>query len=283
MGLSTAWWCNGHMITAMIAQLDLQASAPNVLETANQVLAPLNGPLTYGLSDTFVETACWADDIKDMGSLLLMSDWHYINKPYNIDGLLNATGEEVYNILYGIEQALDVLRYPDLTQAPLETSLMLRFLIHFVGDLHQPLHATQMFSNAFTSGDLGGNLFPIEFSSDVNNLHKLWDWGMGIIGTDCQRPLSKDGWKEITDYAKIIMLEHSRKDLEQYLEDTRLADWVQFSYDNAVENSYGDIELGGKPSKDYKERGRKIVKRQLALAGYRLSDLLKEVWNTPKK
>jgi len=107
-GLSTAWWCNGHMVTAMIAQLDLMSTNPEVMTTVNSILAPLNGALTHGLSNSFVETACWADDLKTYG-FYPSNDWHYVDKPYNYDGLLDATGPETNNILWAISQAQQTL------------------------------------------------------------------------------------------------------------------------------------------------------------------------------
>lgn len=43
--------------------------------------------MTHGISDTFVEAACWADDLKDF-YMEAMTNWHYIDRPYNYDGLL---------------------------------------------------------------------------------------------------------------------------------------------------------------------------------------------------
>ena len=58
-------------------------------------------------------------------------------------------------------------------------SFNLRMLIHFTGDIHQPLHTTSRFSKDFPNGDLGGNKFhltPRANSTDpITNLHALWD------------------------------------------------------------------------------------------------------------
>mmetsp|Transcript_12463 Transcript_12463/g.12526 ORF Transcript_12463/g.12526 Transcript_12463/m.12526 type:complete len:183 (-) Transcript_12463:281-829(-) len=181
------------MVTAMIAQLDLQANNPDVYTKAEQILAPLNGLLTHGLSNSFVETACWADDLKTY-SFEISNDWHYTNKPYNVDGLLNATAGSTNNIIWAINQAMNTLRNVNPNNAPLEASLQLRYLIHWLGDLHEPLHAIQRFTVAQPNGDAGGNFFKIYYdgNSEVNNLHKLWDWALGTIGDDCPRPLSNE-------------------------------------------------------------------------------------------
>lgn len=273
---SYAWWCNGHMITAMIAQLDLAKNSPEVLQTANQVLAPLNGALSHGLDNTFVETACWADDIRYFG-VDSMTLWHYIDRPYNLDGLLNATRSSI-NVLWGINQTISTLKNDNHLNAPLETSMMIRFLIHFVGDMHQPLHNTELISKLFPNGDAGGNLFPIVYNSQINQLHKLWDWALGVSGDDCPRPLSKQGWGTITKISQEIMDELPRKDLAEFLSDPYIDNWSVNNFHIAVNAVYEGIEMNGRPNEGYLLRGRKIAKKQLALGGYRLADILRSLY-----
>jgi hypothetical protein len=57
-------------------------------------------------------------------------------------------------------------------------SFCLRWLVHVVGDVHQPLHTTQRFSDQFPTGDQGGNLCLINRTE--RNLHALWDQGGGV-------------------------------------------------------------------------------------------------------
>lgn len=267
------------MVTAMIAQLDLLSSNPEVLEMANEVLAPLNGALTHGLSNSFVETACWADDIKYY-QLLASNEWHYIDKPYNYDGLLDATGPESNNILWAMQQSMATLGSQNVDTSPLETSLQLRYLIHWLGDIHQPLHATQRFTISQPYGDAGGNFFKTYSTENpsVTNLHKLWDWGLGTIGNDCPRPLTEDCWNEITSYGKNIIKEWPRSRLEEYLNEPSTENWATDSFHNAVQKVYKDMTEGKPPSLEYMIRGKPIISRQLALGGYRLADLLRSIW-----
>ena len=51
----------------------------------------------------------------------------------------------------------------------------LRMFIHFVGDIHQPLHATSRFTVEFPDGDRGGNSFKLTKQGEVSELHALWD------------------------------------------------------------------------------------------------------------
>ena len=54
-------------------------------------------------------------------------------------------------------------------------SFNLRLLIHYVGDIHMPLHATTMYSEDFKQGDRGGNSFHIDGDEGIDELHALWD------------------------------------------------------------------------------------------------------------
>ena len=54
-------------------------------------------------------------------------------------------------------------------------SMALRLLIHFMGDVHQPLHAANMYSKEFPEGDKGGNSIKLKYRYGANNLHSVWD------------------------------------------------------------------------------------------------------------
>jgi S1/P1 Nuclease len=275
---SYAWWCNGHMTVAMVAQLDLISRYPEVFETCQGLLAPLNGKLTHDKANTFVETACWADDIKEF-SFEEFNSVHFIDRPYNPQGLLYPSGSES-NIIWAIQNLQQTLQQQTAITAPLETSLSLRFLIHFLGDLHQPLHATNMWSNVFPNGDLGGNLFPINFNADINELHALWDSCMGVFEDDLERPLDSAGWDSVTLWASWAMANYTREDLSADLLVTDLDKISIDSYLKAVAYAYPDIEYGGTPSQDYLESRWQVILKQIALGGYRLSDILVSVLST---
>jgi hypothetical protein len=51
----------------------------------------------------------------------------------------------------------------------------LRLLIHYLGDIHQPLHTVSRYAKEFPKGDMGGNLFMLKQVGEVNELHALWD------------------------------------------------------------------------------------------------------------
>lgn len=68
-----------------------------------------------------------------------------------------------------------------------EKSLLMRYLIHVLGDIHQPLHASTLVNEQFPNGDQGGNLFLIKYSENIENLHKLFDSGADKLGESITR------------------------------------------------------------------------------------------------
>ena len=154
------------------------------------------------MTETLVESACYPDDLKTF-HLLAMNSWHFIDKPVNADGLLNIDARSNGNSVWLIQNAMDTLQASkDLT---FERSFMLKFLLHVVGDLHQPLHSSSLYNRMFPNGDLGGNLFPIEFNDEINELHALWDSGIGHLTPDPPRPLSSDNMAMLEKLADEFM------------------------------------------------------------------------------
>jgi hypothetical protein len=75
----------------------------------------------------------------------VFNNWHFIDKPYNPDGILHTTGYSE-NVVWAIQQALGTLQKnnPNYKNAILETSIAMRLLLHLVGDYHQPLHVATL-------------------------------------------------------------------------------------------------------------------------------------------
>ena len=273
---SWAWWCTGHMLVAQIAQTDLQENDPAALAWAQGLVANLAGSLTHGTSDTFVESACWPDDIK-VFNLQAMNDWHYVDQPYNPDGMMNIIEYSNGNALWAIQQFEATLTSPNRDEAPLETSIAMRYLLHLIGDMHQPLHVTELFSGVFPLGDQGGNLFPIVFDTQIIELHALWDACMGRYEEDPVRPLNTTFATFLETEADALMTQYTRTNLAVPLSDPNITDWATANYHLAVTYAY-NITYGGRPSQNYLDVSWDVIQKQLALAGYRLSDLIQMVY-----
>jgi hypothetical protein len=266
------------MATAMVAQLDLMRDASDKLTRAQKAVSVLAGNLSHNLSDTFVESACWADDIKSY-RFLASSTWHYIDLPYSMDGTNAPADNEIENVVWAIKQGYSTMTGYKRDSAILETALMIRYLIHFVGDLHQPLHATTMFSSKFPSGDRGGNSFKVSFDSQISNLHSLWDSVLGELEQDISRPASSAALANLETFSKGLMSKYTRADLAAELSVTDWNQWAQGSTDLAKEYVYDGITPGGSPSQDYIKRGIDVANKQIVLGGYRLADIIRKIYN----
>jgi len=89
-----------------------------------------------------------------------------------------------------------------------ERAFMARYLLHLIGDIHQPLHNTMMFNETYKTGDLGGNLIHITTISGADiNLHSYFDSIAEEQDTKIPivRPLSPEDRKKIEDMSELIM------------------------------------------------------------------------------
>jgi hypothetical protein len=155
---SFGWGQTGHRITATIAEQNLSG------------LARANIELLLG-TESLPQAVTWPDDMRSDTSEFWQrtaSPWHYVTVPTGVaygPSLAPAEGDAVT----ALRQFSQTLRDPN---AGLEQKQMaLRFIIHIVGDLHQPLHAGR-------PGDRGGNNFRVTYFGQQTNLHSVWDSGM---------------------------------------------------------------------------------------------------------
>jgi len=265
------------MYVAQVAMNDLLETAPSVYQAVENVLSPINGNLTHGASNNMVESACWADDIKTYG-LNAFNEWHYLNKPYNYDGLINVISENGPDALDAIAQAVSTLTNKKRSSALLEDAIQLRLLIHIVGDIHQPLHVATLYSRNFTNGDEGGNSFKIQYDSEINELHALWDAALGKLEQDIPRPLSQSDAQAMSVNAGAMMNQFTRADLADELSETDRTIWTIDAFHLAIQYVYGGISVNQRPTDEYLTQGWALAAKQITLGGYRLADLLKQIY-----
>lgn len=219
---------------------------------------------------SWYELACWPDDLRGTG-LTLFGGWHYCDIPY-YDGITPDQStykpHPKYNASYVLEQTLKIFKQQGNM---FYKSLMLRFFIHIVGDSHQPLHMGTRVSKEHRDGDRGGNLFKIKGKPD--NLHALWDQVMGKIPA-VKRPVNNDGAKTIEEWAGKIRQQYTRQKLatELAIKDVYLMGKMIHKYTES--NAYKGIKENESPSENYKNTNFEICKKLIALAGYRLADLI---------
>jgi hypothetical protein len=166
---------------ALIAEKHLTTEAKQMVQmllSSNPIDARLKRYCGNATSDLMVDGSTWPDDIRNERK---NGPWHYIDIPR---GRHSGTLEEYCGPGSCITQVIDEQRktLKDRSADAAQRAEALRYLIHFVGDLHQPLHATN-------NGDNGGNCVPVKYfrheplpnpfrpeHEDYSpNLHQIWD------------------------------------------------------------------------------------------------------------
>jgi hypothetical protein len=184
-GPAFAWGDLGHQVTALIAYQHLNAKAKSALDT---LLANDADTLT---APDFASRSTWADRYRTTHRET--APWHFADIeidsgdvapacfgfPPLAAGQLASQGPSQDCVINKIDEFTVELTNPQTP--PAERLLALKFLIHFIGDLHQPLHSSD-------HNDKGGNcigLSPPSPDGQETNLHAYWDLGtVNVLGTD---------------------------------------------------------------------------------------------------
>ena len=260
--LAPAWNAEGHMAVAQLAYNHLDSTVKAKCDSLIAVALSPGGSST----STFVSASCWADDYK---SQLGTGTWHYINLPISLDGTSFANFEPpAFDVVQAINQCITTLKSGSTTPAQQASSL--RYLIHFIADVHQPLHCTTAFSAAQPNGDAGGNGFPI--TGTWNNLHSLWDSGGGYLNDPLPRPLSPGSQTTLNNRVATIEAAYPYLRGGGTLPDPM--SWALEGKELAVSITYAGITRNSAPSISYLQTARSTTEARIALAGKRLADLL---------
>ena len=264
--IALAWHDTGHMVVAEIASKRL---SPDVRKEIDRLL------LIGGTDKTneMLTAACWADDFKTRENGL----WHYINYHFRTDGKATSLQPEKENVVWAIRKFSEVLRNKESKDA--EKADALRYLLHFVGDIHMPLHNTARDTDAFPQGDRGGNDFkliaPKGMKPEPRNLHFLWDFGAGNF-PQAERPLAPESRTTIAEIAREATRQNSAAALESQIRISDPEAWALEGFELCKSKVYG-LNENVEPSAQYLAMVRKESLRLVALAGYRLGNLLNEL------
>lgn len=274
-----AWNAVGHKVIAQIAYNQLSAAEKQKIDAI--LKTRFEGKENNSPNARFLSAAVWPDDIKNQANYKNTAAWHYINlplkkidgKPQSINSLSQATPP---NVVWAIGYVENRLQDKSLSQK--EQAKYLSFLIHLVGDIHQPLNCATLIDKKYhfesPEGDKGGNDYAIQ-TPIANNLHAYWSEGLGLL-------YNPD--KHYFDYFKVVQLvniwaQETRNDLsiqKEITNDPKPSQWAQESYQLAIQDAY-PISFGDKPTKKYITTGKKIVRRQMILAGDRLAIILQKL------
>ncbi|MCA1635873.1 MAG: S1/P1 nuclease [Acidobacteria bacterium] len=197
-------------------------------------------------------------------------------RPHHHRGLDGGSvGPEPLNVLDRINWAVNTLRKG--TGRDKENAEVLGYLYHLVGDVHQPLHTTTRYTAAQADGDAGGNGFPVKMPEEarIRNLHSFWDAAGGAFGFDSpKRPLDEAGKARIRALADEVMKAYPADANAASWKDVEPLHWVEESNTLGRQVVYKNIKEGDAPSKAYTNEAQRIARIRIALAGYRLAEVL---------
>jgi S1/P1 Nuclease len=245
-GPALAWAPEGHQVVAAIALRELTPMA-------RARVAALLGAETVMVLD-----ASWADEIRDQRPET--TNWHYVNIELGSGGYDAARDCADGNcVVAQIERDRRILSDPNAARAAKIEAL--RFLIHFVADLHQPLHAADRH-------DRGGNQELVRWHKKRTSLHQIWDQDVvTALGEDSARVAAQID-SSLTPQQKA----HLRAGTPE--------SWANESFTIAGREVYAELPSSGqiRLPDDYADAESGVTRLQLAKAGLRLAAILNGIW-----
>jgi hypothetical protein len=295
-----AWNDRGHMLVAAIAYRSLStAQSHNVRAAVDALLKshPDYAMLSQGISQTdpnrglivFMRAATWPDKIRSdprfyddtdqnatevspsggFPDMAIHKPWHFMDLPYSDDG----TPTEDASVTNAWTQIIAMRKALTTGDPASHRAYSLAWLLHLMGDIHQPLHATSRYSAIHKKGDNGGNGFKL---SDPNkNLHTFWDHSLGENTTP--QTIITQAASVMKRYPQIVNEESA------YPVDSRgseaILGWIT---ESATLGRYVVYTLGAEPKKapfttvpaEYRTLAGTIAQHRAASGGYRLARML---------
>ncbi len=246
-----AWGRLGHRVAGKIADARL---SPNAKKAIGELLAP---------GETLADVSSWADDVRrDRPE---SGPWHYVNvnitEPRFDRKFSPAKTGSVISAIEAMEKTL-----ADPTAPKLKRTEALKYLAHFIEDMHQPLHVGHR-------EDKGGNELQVRWFDDGknpragSNLHRVWD--SSIIE---QHSTDEKVWYQEVDALATPdnMAKWSKGSIDDWATESLLA----------AKKAYldGNIKPGAKLGQDYEDMALPIVRLRLAQAGTRLASELNRIF-----
>ena len=284
---SFAWDDTGHMTIAAEAYRqmspELKAEAIEVLKSHPDYAQWLkawhpNPEIDFG-TYIFMRCSTWPDEVRGGGGPYDHANWHFIDYPLRPPSFVFEPDQMPTNdVLYGVAQCEQTLS--DTNADPVLRAAYLSYLVHLIGDMHQPLHCESFYSDAYPNGDRGGNDFHIRLPQGSARLHATWD---DLLGTtpnlvmECRNAFD-------------LQVSYPRTALPELRKDTTPRAWSLESRKLAIEYGYLNGHLKGSTNAEdapmlpdsYLKAATAVARRQAALAGYRLADEIQQYLQMPQ-
>ncbi len=256
---ASAWGKTGHRVVAAIADTQLSG------------LARAHVREILGGAESLDEAANWPDEMRSAPGEFWQktaTPWHYVT----LNGIVYDHAPTEGDALQALDHFRSVLQ--DRKASLADKQLALRFVVHLVGDLHQPLHVGKCC-------DRGGNEVKVTWFGKPTNLHAIWD-------------------AQLVDEEQLSFTELAAK-LERHISNQDVLDWWDINPRDWVSES---AELrdtvypapGAKPAKGAKGRAKRVpdlsytyvykftplMEQRLSQAGVRLAAYLNDIFASPQ-
>ena len=292
-----AWDDTGHKLTAYIAW---QQMTPQAREKAIKILqsAPEDSDLSvFYLQDSrspaakqrefFMIASTWADIVRDKNfknryAKYHHGTWHYLdtfwretNGKIELVPELKSDEQNAVERLFTFDKSLR-----DVSVSDADKAIALAWILHIGGDIHQPLHASARVTKYDPKGDQGGNLFLLSpkdaKGADRVTLHWYWD---SIVGRNIPRNNDACDSDYLPSIAQQIVNKHPFVKMQNRLKIGKFDEWQKEGFQIASTKLYPPtLKFGEIPSESYKRMAFEIGQEQIALAGYRLGEMLNQIF-----
>lgn len=235
------WGKTGHRVVGKLAQQYLTTKAQKEIDI-----------LLDGAS--LVSISTYGDEIKSNPKYKALRPWHYINLSLD-ESYANAKKNPKGDVVMAIKKC--IAKVKDQNEPKNERAFYLKLLVHFIGDLHQPMHVGR-------KEDRGGNSIRLQWFGKTSNLHRLWD--SHLIDSHGMNAAQLLG--DLEELSPKLIKEIQNQSLKQWVNESQAL--AKIIYENTPSNS----KLG----EEYQSRYLPLLKIQLQRGGLRLAAQLNEIF-----
>ncbi len=302
-GDAMAWHKRGHMAVALIAFREIKDADQR--DRLVKILAehphyhellvadkPSDAPLDEWV---IMSAAAWPDMVREDPKYKDFNKptHHYVNLPVVRWGGVDSTlrKEMEANIADTKSKGLLLTELPERLKELADDgtddgdrAIALCWVLHLIGDIHQPLHAAALYTKYSPDGDRGGNASFVPWHGRVQNLHSVWD---GIFGWDEFKRLTASEYGVVDHMARQFVRTYSVT--KEQLDVIKVDDWASQSRELAEKEAYGyqggiirftfsfdqhhhlNVDDLNRLPKGYVNHARAIAEGRVVLAGKRLS------------
>lgn len=164
-----------------------------------------------------------------------------------------------------------------------ERALFARYLVHLVGDIHQPLHSVALFNKTYPKGDMGGNLLKVKvLNGTMQNLHAFWDSGAFRVQNDSYTFVRPMDMQNMTALKKIAadMIDQYGKDIEEEGKQIEPSYWAKESFYVAQNTTYPHLAYSNEADENYTSLVYETSRQRITLGGYRLANFIIDIYDS---